>query len=86
MLPNCGRDVAMKIAEDVRTAIMKSNVTYAGKPLPGVGISCGVAVYTETSAAVAGLLKEADIALYRAKDNGRNRVEFADDGTDAVRH
>lgn len=86
MLPNCGRDVAMKIAEDVRTAIMKSNVTYAGKPLPGVAISCGVAVYTETSAAVAGLLKEADIALYRAKDNGRNRVEFADDGTDAVRH
>jgi len=78
MLPDCGKDDAMKIADNLRLKIMNTQVTYAGKPLPNVTISCGVAVYPDTSKAVEGLLKEADVALYRAKENGRNCVEFAD--------
>ena len=48
---------------------------------PGVQLTCcfGVAQMTETDLDASSLLARADVALYRAKGLGRNRVEF--DGT-----
>nr|WP_268821703.1 diguanylate cyclase [Octadecabacter dasysiphoniae] len=77
ILPECTAQMGLEIADTLRRAIMQSQITYAGKPLPNVTISSGVAAYPETSNLVEGLLKEADLALYQAKDNGRNRVECA---------
>lgn len=38
--------------------------------------SVGVSVYPDNSTSVNSLLKYADIAMYKAKDNGKNRYEF----------
>jgi diguanylate cyclase (GGDEF)-like protein len=47
-----------------------------GKGIVHVTVSMGVtAVGSDRNASVEALLNEADIALYRAKENGRNRVE-----------
>ena len=41
-----------------------------------VGASIGVAVYPENGVTVGELLKHADTAMYRAKEQGRNRICF----------
>jgi diguanylate cyclase (GGDEF)-like protein len=46
-----------------------------GKDTIGVTVSVGVALSSDATADLTGLLKAADQALYRAKEAGRNRVE-----------
>ena len=67
-------DGACKVAENVRAAIAEIRV-------PGVDqlitMSIGVAVLPVHALDADGLLRSADRALYRAKAEGRNRVETA---------
>lgn len=77
ILPNTSAHDAAASAEMLRKAVMGTEASYAGKPLPGVTISCGVAGFPDTTDSIQGLLKEADLALYRAKESGRNCVEVA---------
>ncbi|MBF0445751.1 MAG: GGDEF domain-containing protein, partial [Magnetococcales bacterium] len=42
-----------------------------------ITISIGVAVYPDAGTSPTDMLKKADIALYEAKENGRNQVCFA---------
>lgn len=77
VLPNTNGEIAADVAEELRVRVMNAEVWYAGKPLPTISISCGVSVYAEPSNTIQAVLKEADLALYRAKGNGRNRVEVA---------
>lgn len=43
-----------------------------------VTASFGIAGFPETSKSIGEIIKDADNALYRAKDNGRNRIEIAE--------
>ena len=43
-----------------------------------VGLSIGISLAPEHGTSPEKLLKSADLALYRAKANGRDRVELAD--------
>ncbi len=61
------------LAENLRDAIQ--NARPGG--LLGISISLGVAQYAPPES-ISEWLQRADEALYRAKANGRNRVEFAD--------
>jgi len=61
-------------AEQVREAIKGLRVKYGQRSLPNITISLGVAVFPEHGATPHDLLLAADAALYRAKQQGRDRV------------
>jgi diguanylate cyclase (GGDEF)-like protein len=44
----------------------------------GVTVSFGVGMYPQHGETMESLIRSADTALYRAKQNGRNRVEVSD--------
>jgi diguanylate cyclase (GGDEF)-like protein len=72
MLPGCDAQMAAQAAEKLRTLIGQ----VAFDTIGNVTCSFGAAQYAEGDTAES-LLARADEALYRAKLNGRNRVEVA---------
>ncbi|MFZ2948930.1 MAG: diguanylate cyclase [Desulfuromonadaceae bacterium] len=78
ILPDSSLEESLSVAERIRLAVQG---TRFGCPLDKLclTISLGVASFSrEHSPTVDGFIKMADDALYRAKANGRNRVEFHD--------
>ena len=74
VLPEASLECARARVEQVRLAIRNSNLTHLGKALPAPTASFGVAVYPAHGTKPADLLKAADQALYRAKQEGRDRI------------
>lgn len=71
LLPNTRKEDAAKIAERLRV-----NVEQAEMPMVGrITISLGISSYPDDSVDVTSVLKYGDEMLYKAKNNGRNRVE-----------
>ena len=73
MLPETDLAAACTVAERLRLTVEAETRTT---------ISLGVASYHDGTPDSAALLKRADDALYRAKQNGRNRVEASGGGTE----
>lgn len=67
-------ECARERAEKLRLAIRETNLTHRAQSLPGPTASFGVAAYPMQGGNVADLIKAADLALYRAKQEGRDRV------------
>ncbi len=79
ILPNTGRDSAVALAEDARRAVAALAIPHAGTVSGILSVSLGVAARVPVGPGqVAGLLHEADTALYAAKRQGRNRVAAAE--------
>ena len=78
ILPEQDRDSAVEVADRLRQAVEELGIPHEAKDPPGVvTISAGVAALPAgTSKSAANLLGDADAALYRAKQSGRNRVAF----------
>ncbi|HEX2182857.1 MAG TPA: diguanylate cyclase [Rubrobacteraceae bacterium] len=76
ILPEQSLESAAAIADRLRRAVEDLRIPHEAKDPPGVvTISAGVAALPAGGAKSADdLLKEADEALYRAKQSGRNRV------------
>ncbi len=74
VLSEANLDCARERAEQLRLAIRDTNLTHLGQTLPAPTASFGVAVYPTHGTEPADLLKAADQALYRAKQEGRDRV------------
>ncbi len=73
VMPDTEAAIAEKVAERIRAEIAETPFDIAGKPMP-VTVSVGVSSLKRGPDSVADLMKRADIALYEAKQNGRNRV------------
>jgi len=72
-----GRDLAEArvVADRIRDAFALAGATVAGCQV-GARVSIGMAAQNGTARRLEDLLQEADAALYRAKANGRDRVEL----------
>jgi diguanylate cyclase (GGDEF)-like protein len=64
-------------SEKLRVGARQMEVKYAGQILPSVTISLGIALHPEYGTSVAELMHAADLALYEAKNGGRDRVAIA---------
>ena len=77
LLPGASLEVAAAVAQRLRVAVQDTPV----EPVGAVTISLGVTHWDgETHGEPMNALGEADRALYRAKQGGRNRVCVADAG------
>jgi diguanylate cyclase (GGDEF)-like protein/PAS domain S-box-containing protein len=79
ILPETSADQALEVAERLRAAIGRAEMEESAAPEGRlrVTISVGIADSRPERDTVEAILKAADTALYRAKDNGRNRTEIA---------
>ena len=76
LLTNTPQSAAVGVAEKVRSQIENTQFE-SGEQNLAVTISAGVASLSEAHHDMNAVMKAADRALYRAKSNGRNRVETA---------
>lgn len=73
MLPETNNKGAQEMAERIRKAVEASRFDTRGEGTR-ITISLGVASYPEDGGNLEVILEKADKAMYRAKQNGRNRV------------
>jgi len=73
VLSNCDMDCLFQVAERVRRKVEEAQISVGGKTLK-VTISLGLALFPVDGETKTALLETADLALYRAKREGRNRI------------
>jgi diguanylate cyclase (GGDEF)-like protein len=77
LLPETGRDAAAAVAERLRLSVTAVCLTVAAEKSVTPTISVGVATQNSSVCSLSLLLTVADFAMYRAKNDGRNRVHVA---------
>lgn len=76
LMPDTDYRQAKTIAERVRQSISERNFDIGAQRQLSVTVSAGVTLNEARSDTPESLIKRADVALYRAKREGRNRVVF----------
>lgn len=75
VLPRANKEPAFEILQRLRLRLMESRITSASGTTFGVTVSIGLAALRPHTSDLRELLRNADAALYKAKREGRNRVE-----------
>jgi diguanylate cyclase (GGDEF)-like protein/PAS domain S-box-containing protein len=85
-LPESRRGHAMKVAEHLLDALRHYHFQSTDQQrVAGLTASIGIALYPFHGSDVTGLLSNADIAMYQAKDGGRNRFVLYDQDAQSLR-
>ncbi len=85
LLPNTNESEAGLIAEQIRSRVEAASLSNPGSSVgPYVSVSIGLATFERGRQVISAeqLQRQADGALYRAKETGRNRVSIHAAGTD----
>lgn len=77
VLPDSTSQTACQRAEEWRAAFERITEK-AAQPLQQITLSVGIASYPQNGISAEELIHQADMALYRAKSSGRNRVAIAE--------
>jgi len=87
VLPETDKVGVAAVAERIRADVEQARfIGEENQPLGKLTISIGVATYPNDSISKEGIIKSADIALYKAKDKGRNKVEMYRDHACSCSH
>jgi diguanylate cyclase (GGDEF)-like protein len=84
LLPHTSLDEGLAVAERIRSDFAATPPAASTETLAAT-VSVGVAMSIDPSSNLADMIEAADRALYRAKANGRNRVEHAKGGPEDQR-
>jgi two-component system cell cycle response regulator len=76
LLHGATSEKALSIAERIRREVANEEIKIYGDSKISVTISCGVAIVNESIKDVQELVERADIAMYKAKQSGKNRVSL----------
>ena len=79
IMTDANREDAFERAEGLRKGIKNLDINYRGIALNSVTISIGISANINYSSTADELLRAADMALYRSKEAGRDRVSIAED-------
>lgn len=74
IMPDANLESTFERGEQLRKAASNAVAEYRGRPLDRVTLSIGVAAHPDKGSTVDSLLRAADSALYRAKEQGRDQV------------
>ena len=78
IMPDASLEAAHQRAVLLQQEAKKLRVQDVGQSLDGITLSLGVAIYPEHGRSIDSVLRAADAALYRAKQEGRDRVVVAE--------
>lgn len=84
ILPDASLTDSMTCAKKLLHKVSDTEFMFHGKALGPVSISVGVVQYPTHGDSLNTILKAGDVALYKAKSNGRNRCEVAQDASKDV--
>jgi len=76
VLPGATLEGMPKRVEAIRDQFSRLEIQHGGRPIWPVTLSIGVAIFPDHGDSVEAVIRWADTALYRAKEGGRNRVEY----------
>lgn len=74
LLYNCDEKSVIDVAEKIRTNFSKKDIPTGGSAVLNKTMSVGVSMYPNDSECLEECVKYADLALYEAKNSGRNKV------------
>ena len=78
LLPEANLECAVSRAERLRVAFRETSLTHRAQVLPAPSASFGVSEYPAHGDNVEDFIKAADLALYVAKQSGRDQVRAAE--------
>jgi diguanylate cyclase (GGDEF)-like protein len=82
IMPETGTAAAWAVAERLRESVASRPITSTRGNVMDITISIGMATFPDDARSEDDLIAAADLALYAAKDQGRNRVVVYDRGLD----
>ncbi len=80
IMPDAGMETTRQRAEKIREVARQMQVRHGERVLDSVTLSLGVATFPQNGVGREVLMQNADVALYRAKNEGRDRVCVAERG------